>query len=213
VLSKSIDIGSQVGTQEALAELVGTDTYWVQVSIPIERLDWIQIPRRTGEPGAPVQISYGQAHSVDGTVIRLLGDLESEGRMARLLIAVDDPLNRRPAKRQAPPLLLGEYVKAKIQGRVLDNVFTIPRTALRDANTIWLVKNDNRLEIRQVVPVWRDAQSVVLHDDLKAGDRLIVTDLPAPVNGMEVRIQSDPSTETSSSDRVVKPINRGDSDG
>jgi hypothetical protein len=133
--------------------------------------------------------------------------------MARLLIAVDDPLDRRQAKRKAPPLLLGEYVQVKIQGRVLDNVFTIPRTALRDANTIWLVTEDDRLEIRQVVPVWRDAQSVVLHDDLQAGDRLIVTDLPAPVNGMEVRIQSDPSTATSSSDRGVKPLNRGDSDG
>ncbi len=191
VLSKAIDIGSQVGLQEALAEIVGTDTYWVQASLPIERLDWIQVPRRIGDPGSMVRIVYGQGHMIDGTVARLMGSLESEGRMARLLIAVDDPLRRRSSNPQGPPLLLGEYVRVEIQGRVLDNVFTIPRTALRDDNTVWLVKDNARLDVRKVLPVWRDSETVVLRDELKTGDRLIVTDLPAPVAGMEVRIESD----------------------
>ena len=194
VLSKSIDIGSQVGIQESLAELVGTDTFWIQASIPIERLDWIQVPRHNGENGAAARIMYGQGHLVEGTVARLMGNLESEGRMARVLIAVEDPLGRKPSQSpNSPPLLLGEYVRVEIEGRVLDNVYTIPRTALRDDNTVWLVNDKQRLDIRTVAPVWRDSETVVMHDELRPGDRLVVTDLPAPVAGMEVRVESDRS--------------------
>jgi len=205
VLSKAIDKGSQVGLQEALAELVGTDAYWVQASIPIERLDWIQVPHRIDDPGSVVKVSYGQGHVIAGTVARLMGDLESEGRMARLLIAVPDPLRRRSPSLESPPLLLGQYVRVEIQGRVLDDVFTIPRTAFRDDNTVWLVIDDDRLDIRTVSPVWRDSETVVLRNELKAGDRLIVTDLPAPVAGMEVRIESDRP--------VTSPPDRGGSNG
>ena len=191
VLSKTIDIGSQVAPQEALAELVGTDTYWVQASIPIAQLDWIRIPRHTGESGSPATVHYGQGHTRDGRVARLMADLETEGRMARLLIAVDDPLYRRTHRPDQPPLLLGEYVRVQIRGRILEEVFSIPRTALRDDNTVWLAKDDASLAVRKVTPVWRDAENVLLRDDIKAGDRLIVTDLPAPVAGMEIRIESD----------------------
>jgi len=34
VRKKFVDIGSQVSGQEQLAELVGTDSYWIQASIP-----------------------------------------------------------------------------------------------------------------------------------------------------------------------------------
>jgi len=214
VLSKAIDIGSQVGLQVALAEIVGTDTYWVQASIPIERLDWIQVPHRIGDPGSVVRISYGQGHVINGKVARLMGNLESEGRMARLLIAVTDPLRRQSPRPEGPPLLLGEYVRVEIEGRVLDNVFTIPRTALRNDNTVWLVKDNDRLDVRKVAPVWRDSKAVVLRDELTAGDRLIVTDLPAPVAGMEVRIEADRPTVLQPDDQsVASPPGPGGSNG
>ena len=60
VLSKSVDLGSQVTLQETLAELVGTDTYRIQVSIPVERLEWIQTPSQAGDPGSKARIICGQ---------------------------------------------------------------------------------------------------------------------------------------------------------
>jgi RND family efflux transporter MFP subunit len=209
VLSKAVDVGSQVAPQEPLAELVGTDTYWVQASIPIERLDWIQVPRQIGDAGAPVKIEYGLGHTIGGTVARLVGDLDSEGRMARIIIAVDDPLNRASTPTDSPPLLLGEYVRVAIQGRLLDNVFAVPREALHDDNTVWLADQDDKLAIRKVYPLWRDPETVLLHDDLKPGDRLIVTDLPAPVNGMELRIEADRPSRPSEDNPAAEPPDSG----
>ncbi len=93
VRTKHVDIGSQVSVQEKLAELVGTDEYWIQASIPVDRLNWIMIPRRPAEPGSKVRILLRNGYEIAGTVTKLLGDLGSEGRMARILVEVQDPLN------------------------------------------------------------------------------------------------------------------------
>jgi len=187
VRSKFVDVGSQVSAQKPLGELVGTDAYWVQASIPVDRLEWIQIPQLTGETGSVAKIHYAGGHAVEGKVIRLMGDLASEGRMARILIEVKDPLRTKPGRQTVPPLLIGEYVRAEVEGRQLDGVFVVPRTALRDDSTVWIMNTDRTLSIRTVAPVWRDERTVVLQNDLHAGELLIVSDLPAPVEGMELQ--------------------------
>jgi RND family efflux transporter MFP subunit len=190
VRSKSVDRGSQVTPQEPLAELVGTDAYRVQASLTVDRLEWIDVPVQTGDHGSKAQIIYGRGNECSGKVIRLLGDLAAEGRMARILVEVADPLGLNSSNQNRTPLLIGEYVRVKILGRKLDNVFQIPRTALKDNSSIWIVGENQTLEIRKVRAVWRDADVVLLKDGLKPGERLIVSDLPPPVEGMTVRVDT-----------------------
>jgi multidrug efflux pump subunit AcrA (membrane-fusion protein) len=115
VRDKFVEIGSQMSTQDALAELVGTDEYWIRVSLPVDRLRWIRIPSNRSETGALATIHY-RGHQRTGRVIRLLGDLEAQGRMARILVSVKDPLGRKGTQPDTMPLLIGEYVRVEIQG-------------------------------------------------------------------------------------------------
>jgi multidrug efflux pump subunit AcrA (membrane-fusion protein) len=48
VVNRHVNLGSQVTAQEKLADLVGTDAYWIQVSLPVEKLRWIQVRFRMG---------------------------------------------------------------------------------------------------------------------------------------------------------------------
>ena len=189
IRTKSVEKGSYVSTQEQLAELVCTDEYWIQVSIPVDRLKWISIPKSAGEKGAKVRISYRNGSELPGRVIKLMGDLEKEGRMARVLVCVKDPLGLKTPGRDRPPLIIGEYVSIEIEGRQLDSIYAIPRTALRDNASVWIAKNDGKLEIHDVNTVWRNAQTVLVRDGLKPGDRLIISNLPAPVDGMAIKVQ------------------------
>lgn len=191
VISRNVDVGSQVSPQDTLAELVGTDSYWVQVSLPVDRLDRIVIPRDHDKRGSPVSIHYARGHQLEGRVVRLLGDLETEGRMARVLVEVLDPLRKAPVSPPGPPLLIGEYVRVDIQGEILTDVVVIPRTALRDQQAVWLLKPDMTLDIRRVTPVWRDKDTVVLQNALHAGDRIIVSELAAPIAGMRLHLASE----------------------
>jgi len=190
VLNRHVNLGSQVTPQEKIADLVGTDVYWVQISLPVERLRWIQIPNGQGGSGASVKIVYRQDYVRSGRVIRLLPDLSKEGRMARLLIEVNDPLDFRIKKKKRPMLLLGEYVRVLIEGEELHDVYRIPRSALRNDNEIWLVDDESRLAIHKIKTIWRDEEVVVIQDGFKPGERLVVSGLAAPVAGMAVRVET-----------------------
>jgi RND family efflux transporter MFP subunit len=189
VRSRWVNLGSQVAPQERLAELVGTDSYWIKTSVPVDRLSWIQIPQRQGDPATRARIIYAQGYESIGTVIRLMGDLSPEGRMARVLIEVEDPLGLKNSKNDKPPLLIGDYVRVEIEGKKLENVYKIPRTAFRDNSFIWIASKNSTLEIVEIHPVWRDASVVLVDNAIKPGDLLIISDLSAPVDGMPVRIE------------------------
>jgi RND family efflux transporter MFP subunit len=180
VLSRNVNLGSQAAQQDVLAELAGTDEYWITVSIPVDRIEWLTIP------GSMARIYSGNTHMREGRVIRLLGDLEEKGRMARVLIEVDDPLSLKPENAEKKPLLLGEYVRVEISGRVLNGVFSIPRKALRENGRIWIATTNETLEVRSVDVLWRDASRVLVRDGLSNHDLLIVSDLTAPIDGMNV---------------------------
>ncbi len=189
VRSRNVETGSQTTAGESLATLVGTDTYWIQASIAVSRLKWIQAPRKAGQPGSPARVVYSEGRERRGTVIRLLSDLQTDGRLARLLVEVPDPINIRSNPLSLPPLLLGEYVRLEIEGIEISDVFEIPRSALRDGSRIWVVNADLRLEIRLVEPVWSDEKSIFLDQGLADGEQLIVSDLAVPVAGMALRIE------------------------
>jgi RND family efflux transporter MFP subunit len=188
VRTKNVDLGSRVSTQDTLAELVGTDEYWIQASVPVDRLEWMTIPRSPGQTGSTARVFYRNGHERAGTVIRLLGDLETEGRMARILVEVRDPLDLRGTGKSRPPLLIGEYVRSHIQGRELQNVFRVPRSALRDNTSLWIASKDGKLEIRSVQTLWRDAQTVLLREGIQPGDQLIVSELATPIDGMPLQV-------------------------
>ena len=184
VLSRNANLGSQASQQDVLAELAGTDAYWVTVSVPVDRIGWITIP------GSPARV-YSAGSSVrEGTVIKLLGDLEEMGRMARILIEVRDPLALQPENEKSKPLLIGEYIRADIDGTTLHDVYSLPRSALRENSRVWLATAANTLEIRTVEVIWRDADRVVVADGLAEGERLIISDITAPIPGMDVTVDA-----------------------
>jgi len=44
--------------------------------------------------------------------------------------------------------------------------------------------------IRKVSPVWRDADQVLVNEGLQVGDQLVISEIPAPVNGMALRVEA-----------------------
>jgi len=200
VRTRHVERGSQVAPQTPLATLAGTDTFWVQTAVAVDRLQSFALPRRPEEPGARAVVRHGlkerDAHPREGQVVRLLGDLEPEGRMARVLVAVPDPLDRRRPAEDRLPLLIGDYVRVEIQGHMIESVYRIPRSALRDNTRVWVMTDQSRLSVRPVEIAWRDAETVLVRSGLKPGERLIVSDLPAPVDGMAVRIKGDGAAES-----------------
>lgn len=193
VLSKNIDIGARVTTNEPLGRLVDADQFWVRVSVPLDRLKWIDLPTHANAEGAPIQIIYRNQYRRQAKVSKLLNDLGSAGQMAQLIAIVDDPLGLSTNDPDAPPLLIGEFVQVEIKGHRIDRAFRVPRTALRDQDRVWLMSSDGHLKIHPVTVAWRGKEAVLVTDGLKEGDRLVVSELAAPIDGMPIMVNTDHS--------------------
>jgi len=188
VRKNHIEVGSQITSQEGLAELVGTNYYFVQVSIPLDRLKWIHVPESTSNHGTKVQVNYQNQYSTKGEVITCLGELEAQGHMAQLIVKVNGP--SAITKTNAPPLLIGEYVSVQLSGKTLKNACKIPRIALRNNQWVWIALPDNTLDIRPVVVGFRDTDVVLIEKGIKTGEYIIVSEISAPVQGMKLQVEN-----------------------
>ncbi|MDQ1269591.1 MAG: hypothetical protein QG618_900 [Thermodesulfobacteriota bacterium] len=184
VRSKEVDAGAMTAAQGALATLVDVTCYQVEVQVPLDRLDRIRVHETNG---SPVRIrSLYAGREWDGHVVRTTGAVTEQSRMAGVIIRVDDPLGLGPAKGR-PAMLLDDHVEALIEGQVFDNVFSLPRTLIREDSSLWIYK-DGRLEILKVAPVWIENDRVFIQSGLSPGDLVVCSDLSAPVSGMAVTL-------------------------
>jgi multidrug resistance efflux pump len=189
VLERAVALGTMVSTQTELASLVAADAFWVEVSLPQDRLSWIDLPQ-DGQPGAAAVVSPSGAMTGqavwEGRVIRRLPQLETNGRRARLLVEVSQPLAQGKT-----PLLLDSFVKVELQGPQLKDVFEIPRETVHNGKEIWLRNAEGRLEVKPVSPVWSDGDNMLVAKGLQVGQELIVSDVASPIPGMKVALAAD----------------------
>lgn len=217
VTEEYVDRGQLVGPATRIATLVDSDVFWVRVSVPVDRLPWISLPDKRGEGGSPARIVQRVAEGVEvvreGRVIKLLGDLEPQGKMARLLVEIRDPLGQANAQGEDRlPLLLGAYVNVDIEGPAIEGAVALPRPALRDNDRVWL-KQHGQLAIRDVDVIWTTEDQVFVRGDLTVQDEIVVSRIDAPVEGMSLRINGEKPAALASEDSGPPPSPGGGASG
>ncbi len=121
-------------------------------------------------------------------VHRMLGNVEPSGRMPRIVLRISDPLNLNDTHgKTTPPLAEGSFVSVKIKGKIIKNVFPIPEEALRENSTIWIMLNNNTLDIRHVNLVRRQKNTVFIRGNIKENEKLIVTAISGAARGTKLR--------------------------
>ena len=190
--SEDIEVGNYVTRLSSIAEAYGTDAFWVEVNIPLSKLQFLNIPGINSTQGSKAKVTLqgtkGEKEVVkNGRLLRLAGSLDASGRMAKILIEVDDPLGLESGNR-SEVLLLNSYVKVELEGRKLNSMIQLPREYLRESDTVWLMDDSSKLVINRVTIAWRDQDSVYISDGLVEGDRIITTNNFVPIAGMKLRL-------------------------
>jgi RND family efflux transporter MFP subunit len=189
---RNVNLGARVTESTVLAHLVGTDRFWLRLTLPIDQLQWVNIPVTKSEEGSHVRI-YTQENSDTaafrtGKVIRLAASLEEQGRMAQLLVSIDDPLCRKEENRNKPQLLLGSYVRAEIEGKTIENGISIDRANIHDGSHVWLMDENGSLAIRPIEITFRNRDKVIVKEGISPGERIITSALASPIAGIPLRL-------------------------
>lgn len=196
VRSESLDLGQYLNAGAPVAVLAGTDQVELVVPLPLQDLEWLQIPRR-GEAaaGAAATVRLAGAdgrHEWPGRVVRSLGDVDPQGRMFRVVVEVADPYGLKSRRDGRPELAIGSFVEVSLQGRTLPDVAVLPTSALRDGGTVWIM-NDAHLKIRPVEVLRQTRDEVVIGRGLAAGDQVVLTAVSGAAEGMKLRPAEPPA--------------------
>ena len=192
IRSENIDLGQYVRSGSTVAVLAGTDSSEILVPMTRDDLQWLTIPRH-GEKdiGSPAVVSFnigGKSYEWQGHVIRSTGEVDPKTRMMKLVVLINDPYGlENGSDVLKPPLAQGTFVEVRFAGRELENIIVIPRTALRDNSSVWVMDNENKLIIRKIVQLRIEHDQVIISDGIAEGDRVILTNISGAADGMKLR--------------------------
>lgn len=206
VISRDTSLGGQVSPTSILGSMASSRAFWVNVAIPQSDLKWISFPG-PGKKGSAVCVNDASSQSTEchkGYVLSLQGFVQDNGRQAQVLVEI--PTQGMNPK--AVPMLVSQYVEARIQGVTLPGVFKLnPRLVHED--TVWINKN-GVLEIREVPITFRSAEFVLIHGEadsvIQEGEEIVTSNLSAPIAGMAIRTaDSKAKTESGNKSPELKP--------
>jgi RND family efflux transporter MFP subunit len=194
ILDQYVNTGSLVSPGENLGQLAGVDTYWVEAGVPLNKLRWLNF-EENGD-GAPVQVRSRTAWEEDeyrnGSLFKMLGSLEDQTRMARVLVAVEDPMAIEPGNEELPRLIIGSFAETKIQGKALDEVVKVKRDYIRSNESIWVMEGDS-LNIRDIEIQFQDSEYAYVSAGLDNGDQVVTTNLANVTQGATLRLEGETS--------------------
>ena len=194
IRSEQLGIGQFLNAGSPVAAVAGTDQVEIVVPLPLDELSWLQVPRNgVSQKGsiAKVELQSGsQVYHWQGRITRALGEIDPRNRMARVVVTVDDPFSQNEKNTKLlKDLLPGMFVEVNLQGEEISDVVAVPRGALHDNDTVWIVDDENLLHIRAVDILRRERDEVLVLSGLNAGEKIVLTNLSGAAEGMLLRPQ------------------------
>ena len=191
VREKSIGIGQYVTAGTKLGRVFSTDT--VEIRLPLTDLQLAELNLPMGFMAdafnAPVVLFSAKVgnreHTWSGRIVRTHASVDQQTRMIYAIAEVEDPYGL--GADNGAPIAVGMFVHADIAGVNSQSAMVLPRLALRNANKVYVINDENRLEIRTVEVLSTSEEIVLVSNGLKVGDKVVTSTIPAAVDGMEVR--------------------------
>lgn len=202
VSEKYVDIGQFVTPGTAIATVYDTDVAKVRLPLTGRQVALLDLPliyenqSTSGSAGAPVVLRAGFANKMwewQGRIVRTEANIDENSRLVYAVAEVDKPFAHEPGNAR-PPLAPGLFVEATITGRPLPQVSVLPPSAVRSDDTVMVVDDQQRVQLRPVQVLQSDGEQVWVQG-LAAGERVIVLDSTRLVTGMQVAVNSAPVLE------------------
>jgi multidrug efflux pump subunit AcrA (membrane-fusion protein) len=123
-------------------------------------------------------------HTVEwvARVDRVAGVIDTQTQTLGVVVVVDKPYAQaRPGQR--PPLVRNTFVEVELRKKPKGNPVVVPTSALHDGK-VYILNQENRLEIRPVKTVYIQGGAAAIATGLKEGETVVVSDLIPAAAGM-----------------------------
>ena len=186
VSARDVSLDQIVGPGTSVGELVAAARAEIRVGlVPRQRALLDPGPALIGRPVDVFSVAGDGRRLAAGRVAAVDPVLDPATRTLGIVVDVDDPF-------AGGALVVGELVEVVVPvPAAAEPVFDVPARALKGADRLWVIEAGGTLRAVDPTVVRRDGGHVqVTGDGLADGDRVLLTDVAAPVEGLEVRVAS-----------------------
>jgi RND family efflux transporter MFP subunit len=203
--NRMIGLGSFVSVGTQIGKLLGTATAEVRLPVADNELQFL-IDQGHNAKVKLVGSYAGKTVEWLANIARNEGVIDNKSRMTYLVAEIKNPyllksilaeknvtVNTNVTNTDASnivPLRFGAYVKAEILGVEIAHASILPRYLVVD-DKVAILDSDSKLHYATIELVRQQGANVVVSNGLIDGDRLIVSALDYPVDGMKLALVSD----------------------
>lgn len=185
VLSKSVDLGQYVMANPAkpVANIYSTEAAEVRLPLTQREAELLIDPAK-GESKVTLTADGPRGkREWSARLVRFEATVDPTSRLIYAVAEVGTPFEKG--------LRRGMFVEAEIQGKELEDVFVLPRYALRGSESIYLVTPENTLITRPVEIARTNTEQAILSGGVEPGDQVATSPIAYFVENMPVELIKD----------------------
>ncbi|MGE0532275.1 MAG: efflux RND transporter periplasmic adaptor subunit [Hyphomonadaceae bacterium] len=189
VRERRANVGDYVGPGSPVAVMFSTDAMEIRVPLTDADLASMSLPvgftASTANPGPAAHVTSvtgGRIQTWEGRLVRTEASVDARTRLVYGIVEVRDPFSAR----HTAPLAPGMFVQTRLEGSNRETLVAAPRSALKRNEFVYVVTANNTIDVRQVRPAQTTADEVLFREGVADGERVVVSVLTSPRQGMEV---------------------------
>jgi RND family efflux transporter MFP subunit len=206
VTTRAANVGDFISPGAPIAAIFAVDV--AQVRVPLTDSDLAVLGLSPGfiaiEDGPRARLRATVANVVrvwEGRLSLVEATVDPATRLVYGLVEVEDPFG--PAN--PAPLAPGLFVDIEIDSGKRQRLVSIPRGALKKNQYVYVVDREGAIKAREVAPAMANDGELFFRNGLRAGERVVVSYLPSPRDGMKVRdINAPPPKRTAGAEADEK---------
>lgn len=191
VIERNVGISQSISANTVLSKIYSID--YAEVRLPISSQDMknLKLPEAPDDKPLEIILSDSLNEENESTwkakIVRTEGALDQNSLELFAIARIPDPFGKKSGN---PTLRIGQPVKAVIPGTVINDVFRIPRMAVRQLRMIYLVdKNNSTIRGSIINPINESEDYIFIKDaSITEGTLLATTPMSWVPEGAQVQI-------------------------
>ena len=188
IRQKKTGVGQFVGTGSILATAFSTEEVLIALPLTDTELSYLGLPLAYEEEnvfsGPKVNfysLVSNKKSEWTGRIVRTSGSIDPLTRLVYVYAEVVNPYQ------QSPPLAIGMFVDAVIEGKTIKDGFLVPNSAINNNSDIFIINASDSLEIRKIEVLGTENDYVIIKGEISEGERVVVSPLNNAKSGMALK--------------------------
>lgn len=187
VRSANVEVGAVVAPGSMIAELYSNGEIEVRVPLSLEDFGFLNRDESGNIQGnVSLKGRIGiKDYEWKAEPVRVDPEIDRKTLSANVVVKV---LGSEDPEFPLPPV--GLFVDVRLAGKRLTNIVEMPRRGLLDGHFVIIVGENDQIQFRDVRLLRAEEKTVLIAEGLEAGERVVLTRLSSPVNGMKVTVEA-----------------------